>query len=421
MIPLLLPRQQEAAIFNFLVFIASPVKVSRTFPRERVMEESGGLIAEQVAAAAAARTRAAVKQLHFGEGEETKLAAVAEIKKVVAGDTQEKRRMAALGVIPPMVAMVAELKDEHRRRLVVETLEQLAHGTFKNKALIVEAGLLVKLGGPKVNSSELEKNQCLAPLLSSLSSLAKTEFPIDARQMLPFLIQILDSNETTKQSKLACVAALYNLSTKLENIKAIVSSGAVHELLKLSQNRVIGGGGGAEGALSTLSNLMLSETGKRAIADDPIAVEALMETMAREDEPKCQELAAYLLMVVAHRSNEQRRRMAELGIVQLALEVALLGSPLAQKRALKMLQWFKNEGRERIRGHSGPQPEELLISGDSSTCERQLRECKKAVRRMVKQSLDRNMEVITRRAHAPEGFSRLKTLAATSSSKSLPC
>lgn len=280
----------------------------------------------------------------------------------------------------------------------------------------MEAGLLVKLGQPTVNSSDLQKNQCLAPLLSSLSSLAKTKFPIDATQMLPFLIQILDSNQTTKQSKLACVAALYNLSTKLENIKAIVSSGAVRVLLKLSQNR-----GGAEGALSTLSNLMLSETGKRAIADDPFAVEALMEAMASEDEPKCQELAAYLLMVVAHRSKGQRRRMAELGIVQLALEVALLGSPLAQKRALKMLQWFKNEGRERILGHSGPQPEELLSSGDSSTCERQLRECKKAVRRMVKQSLDRNMEMITRRAHAPEDFSRWKTLAATSSSKSLPC
>lgn len=281
----------------------------------------------------------------------------------------------------------------------------------------MEAGLLVKLGQPMVNSSELQKNQCLAPLFSSLSSLAKTKFPIDATQMLPFLIQILDSNQTTKQSKLACVAALYNLSTKLENIKAIVSSGAVRVLLKVSQNR----GGGAEGALSTLSNLMLSETGKRAIEDDPIAVEALMEAMAREDEPKCQELATYLLMVVAHRSKGQRRRMVELGIVQLALEVALLGSPLAQKRALKMLLWFKNEGRERIRGHSGPQPEELLSSGDSSTCERQLRECKKAVRRMVKQSLDWNMEVITRRAHAPEDFSRLKTLAATSSSKSLPC
>ncbi|XP_074569142.1 uncharacterized protein LOC141825658 [Curcuma longa] len=385
------------------------------------MEQSGAVIAEHVAAedaaAEARRMQAAVKQLHFGEGEEMKLSAVAEIKKVAAGDAQRKRRMAALGVIPPMVAMVVELKDEHRRRLVVETLEELAHGTFKNKALIVEAGFLVKLGQPMVNSSELQEKQCLAPLLSSLSSLAKTKFPIDATQMLPFLIQILDSNQTTKQSKLACVAALYNLSTKLENIKSIVSSGAVHVLLKSSQNRV-GGGGGAEGALSTLSNLMLSETGKRAIADDPIAVEALMEAMAPEDEPKCQELAAYLLMVVAHRSKEQRRRMAELGIVQLALEVALLGSPLAQKRALKMLQWFKNEA---IRGHSGPQPVELMSSGDSSTCERQLRECKKAVRRMVKQSLDRNMEVITRRARAPEDFSRLKTLAATSSSKSLPC
>ncbi|WOK91375.1 hypothetical protein Cni_G00066 [Canna indica] len=393
--------------------VLSPVMeeevVGRVAPAEQEPPNDGA-----VEPTAAAMTRKAVKQLHFGECEEVRLAAAAEIKKLAAGDPRRKRLVAALGVVPPLVSLLVELKDDRRRKLVVETLVELAHGTFKNKALIVEAGLLVKL--PQLMSSEgLPKTQHLAPLLLSLSSLAKTQFPIDPNHMLPFVIQMLDSVETTDDMKRACVATLYNLSTKLDNIRAIVSGGAVHVLLKLSQNRKA-----SEGALTTLGNLMLTETGKKAIDEDSIAPEALMEVMAWEDEPKCQELAAYILMVLAHRSKVQRQKMAELRIVPLLLEVALLGSPLAQKRALKILQCFKHEGSARIGGHSGPQTEQYLSLSSGSAGRQQLRECKRAVKNMVKQSLDKNLQAIIRRANGSEDFSCLKSLATTSSSKSLP-
>ncbi|RWV97970.1 hypothetical protein GW17_00039210 [Ensete ventricosum] len=362
----------------------------------------------------------AVKQLHFGEREEIKVAAVAEIKKLVADDPGRKRLLAALGVIPPLVSMLVELQDYH---LIV-----LAHGSFnhiyfgdlsrtfacsRNKAFIVEAGLLVKLE-QLTNTEDLPRNQRLAPLLLSISFLAKTQSPVNPIRMLPFLIEISTATETTDETRLTCLATLYNLSTKLDNIRAIVSSGAVHILLKLTQNRKA-----SEGALATLGNLMLSETGKRAVEEDSMVPEALMESMAWEDEPKCQELAAYLLMVLAHRSRSQRQKMAELGIVPLVLEVALLGSPIAQKRALKILQWFKDEGRSRTGGHSGPQADQFSLPS-SSAGKQQTRECRRAVKKMVKQSLDRNMQVITRRAHASEDFSCFKSLAASSSSKSLP-
>ncbi|CAL9116284.1 unnamed protein product [Musa textilis] len=351
----------------------------------------------------------AVKQLHFGECEDVKVTAVAEIKRLAAGDPRRKRLLAALGVIPPLVSMLLQAQDDRRRQLVVETLVELAHGTFKNKALTVEAGLLLRL--PQLmNTEDLPKNQHLTALLLSLSFLAKTTFPIDPSPMLPCLIRILDAAETSDEMKLTCVAALYNLSTKLDNVRAVVSGGAVHVLLKSSQKmpRV------AEGALATLGNLMLCETGKKAVEEDAMVPEALMEIMAWEEEPKCQELAAYALMALAHRSKVQRKKMAELGIVPLLLEVALMGSPLARKRAIKMLQWFKEEGRARTGGHSGPPP------GHLSDGRQQIREGKRAVNTMVKQSLDKNMQVIMRRARASEDFSCFKSLAATSSSKSLP-
>lgn len=277
----------------------------------------------------------------------------------------------------------------------------------------MEAGLLVKLQ-QVTNTEDVPRNQRLAPLLLSLSFLAKTQSPINPIRMLPFLIKISTATETTDETKLTCLATLYNLSTKLDNVRAIVSSGAVHILLKLIQNRKA-----SQGALATLGNLMLSETGKRAIEEDSMVPEALMESMAWEDEPKCQELAAYLLMVLAHRSRTQRQKMTELGIVPLVLEVALLGSPIAQKRALKILQWFKDEGRARTGGHSGPQADQISLPS-SSAGKQHIRECRRAVKKMVKQSLDRNMQVITRRAHASEDFSCFKSLAGSSSSKSLP-
>ncbi|CAL9129239.1 uncharacterized protein LOC135679488 [Musa acuminata AAA Group] len=418
------PLRVAARIFDFLA--SSPCSSLTTNSEKSaaapvpavlspVMAESAGLPAAAAddGMVEVAAMQKAVKQLHFGEREEIKVAAVAEIKKLAAGDPGRKRLLAALGVIPALVSMLVELQDDQHRQLIVETLIVLAHGSFKNKALIVEAGLLVKLQ-QLTNTEDLPRNQRLAPLLLSLSFLAKTQSPINPIRMLPFLIEISTATETTDETKLTCLATLYNLSTKLDNVRAIVSSGAVHILLKLIQNRKA-----SQGALATLGNLMLSETGKRAIEEDSMVPEALMESMAWEDEPKCQELAAYLLMVLAHRSRTQRQKMTELGIVPLVLEVALLGSPIAQKRALKILQWFKDEGRARTGGHSGPQADQISLPS-SSAGKQHIRECRRAVKKMVKQSLDRNMQVITRRAHASEDFSCFKSLAGSSSSKSLP-
>lgn len=96
--------------------------------------------------------------------------------------------------------------------------------------------------------------------------------------------------------------------------------------------------------------------------------------MARDEEEKCREVAGYLLTVVAARSAEKRRRMVELGVVEMLMEIGLIGrSRIARERANRMLGWFK-VGEE----------------GDVKRCGREIR-C------LVKQSLDRNMESILKR------------------------
>ncbi|PKU82087.1 U-box domain-containing protein 4-like [Dendrobium catenatum] len=241
---------------------------------------------------------------------------------------------------------------------------------------MVDSDLLTKL--PQLHSkTNLSTIQSLTPLLHSISSLAKAQFPINSLPILSFLLPLLRSPSppTDATTLTSTTTTLYNLSTQLDNSKSIISAGTVHLLLNLCflQTKA------TEPGLATLANLALTEEGKRAIEEDSLVPEVLVAVMARDEEPKCQELAAYLLMVVARRSVEKRRRMVEVGVVEMLMEVGLIGrSRLVRERAIRMLGWLKD-------GRNGEMEE-----GDVKSCKREIR-C------MVKQSLDRNMESILRR------------------------
>ncbi|KAJ6333419.1 hypothetical protein OIU76_026283 [Salix suchowensis] len=280
---------------------------------------------------------------------------------------------------------------------------------------MVEAGIFSKL---PVNIDVLEEptRHEFAELILSLSSLANhTQFPLASSEVLPFLIRILESNSSC-ETKEPCLGTLYNLSAVLDNAGALLSNGVAQTLLRLIPVKPL-----SEKALATLGHLVVTLMGKKAMENSPLVPESLIEVMTWEDYPKCQELSAYILMILAHQSSAQREKMAKSGIVPVLLELALLGSPLAQKRALKLLQWFKDERQTRMGPHSGPQTARIAIG--SPVNHREAQEGKKLMKNLVKQSLHKNMELITRRANATSGdsSSRLKSLVISTSSKSLPC
>ncbi|PKA64701.1 U-box domain-containing protein 2 [Apostasia shenzhenica] len=343
--------------------------------------------------------RRSVKGLLFG-GWEEKAAAAATIRDFAKADAGRRRALAELGVVPPLVFMIVEAAEDGRRRLALEALLELANGSFTNRVLMVEAGLLTNL--PKLMKTT--SKQELALLLLSISSLAKTHFPVDLRPIVSLLLSILTATNPPAgdDALLACTAALHNLSLKLDNTKSIVSSGTVHVLVKLCINSRT-----AEEALAALGNIVLSEVGKKAIEDEPIVPEVFVEILERSEEPKCQELAAYLLMVLARRSPARRQRMLEAGIVPVLLELVLLGSSIARQRALRMIQWFK---------------EERQIWGDGRVLdedEGEMKQCRRAVRRMVRESLDKNMDCMLKRGNESSS-SFMKAIGVSSSSKSLP-
>ena len=282
---------------------------------------------------------------------------------------------------------------------------------FRNKALIMDAGILSKLPG-NIGVLDEETMHDFAQLVLSVSSLANSQFPVNSSMMVPFVISVLESNSSL-DTKEYCLGTLYNLSNMLDNANTLASDEVFNILLRLSSVKQT-----SEKALATLGNLVVTLTGKKALESSPMVPESLIEIMTWNDKPISQELSAYVLMILAHQSPVQRLKMSNAGIVPVLLEVSLLSSPLAQKRALRLLQWFKDERQTKMRPHSGPQTQRL--SSGSPVNQREVSEGKKVMKNMVKQSLYKNMESMARRAHGDESSSKLKFLVISSSSKSLP-
>ncbi|CAN6341173.1 unnamed protein product [Urochloa humidicola] len=368
--------------------------------------------------AASASTRAVVRRLSFGAAEEKREAA-GEVAALARSDERTKRLLPELGVGPPLVAMLADARAGVGARLAAAgALVELARGTHRNKVHIVKAGLLKKL--PQL--MDVARSQQLAQLLLSISSLANTDFPLSTSELLPLLVNTLSADDVPADTKLPCLAALRNLSAKLEHVRDVVSSGAVRALVSLvpDTDRKT-----SEAALCILGELAASSgaAGRKAVEEEEAAPRAILEAMTWHESARCQEHAAYLAMVlVAHghgSGGAMRRRMRQLGVVQALLEVSLLGSPLAQRRAAKILQWFKEEGQSRIRAQSGPRME---MEGTSCHCDIQEGEDRRdTMGKIVRQSLDRNMKSILRRATASVDLTNVKLLVTSSSSKSLPC
>ncbi|XP_037444124.1 uncharacterized protein LOC119312489 [Triticum dicoccoides] len=371
-----------------------------------------------------AAMRRAVRRLSLGAATEGEWAeAAGEVGRLARSDERTKRALPELGVVPPLVSMLADAGAGAGARLAAaRALLELARGTHRNKVHIVKAGLLKKL--PRL--MDLSGSHDLALLLLSVSSLANTDFPLSTADLLPFLVATLTPTDVPADTRLACLAALRNLSAKLEHVRAVVTSGAVRALLApslLERTEAV-----AEAALGVLADVAAaSAAGRREMAEDEEAPRALVEAMARHESAGCQEHATYLVMALAHGGGgggrALLRRMRPLGAVQALLEVSLLGSPLARSRAAKILQWFKDDGQDRIRAHSGPRMEAAAppaCHGNDGGADG-TRACRSAVDRIVKQSLDMNMRSIMRRATASVDMTNAKQLVASSSSKSLPC
>lgn len=303
----------------------------------------------------------------------------------------------------------------------------------RNKAAIVKAGAVHKMLCIAEGASGALTEALVANFLC-LSALDANKPVIGASGAAPFLVRAFEA-AATEQVRHDALRALLNLSIAAANVPHLLATGLVPSLVA-----AIGDMSASDRALAALCNVVAAcPEGRRAVSRVPDAVPVLVDVLNWSDEAGCQEKAAYVLMVLAHRSYSDRAAMAEAGAASALLELTLVGTALAQKRASRILEILRaDKGKqladdasggvvatvsapqERGRGRAGRE-EDDDTEGELDLMSNE----KRAVRQLVQQSLQSNMRRIVRRARlprelAPASAENLKALTGSSTSKSLP-
>lgn len=359
------------------------------------------------------------------------------IRRLAKEDGEARTSLALMGAIPPLVAMIGidEASDESSSQIeAMYALLNLGIGNDLNKAAIIQAGALHKML-QKIKSSnesfEPAASEAIVANLLALSALDSNKPIIGTSGAIPFLVSILEDSDDkcSSQAKQDALKALYNLSISPSNIPLIVETNVIQYLISMLGDMEV-----SERILAMLSNVILNSEGRRCISSVPDVFPVLIDVLNWTDSSGCQEKASYVLMVMAHKSYGDRQRMIEAGVGSALLELTLLGSTLAQKRASRLLECLRvDKGKQVSRSFNGGASAAVSapICGPSSSSmtnvnkeeEDMMSEEKKAVKQLVQQSLQNNMRKIIKRANLPQDFvpsEHLKSLAVSSTSKSLP-
>ncbi|WOK94036.1 hypothetical protein Cni_G02738 [Canna indica] len=367
----------------------------------------------------------AVRTLQLGGGNEERnrrKEAATKVRRLAKNDPEARKTLAMLGVIPPLVAML-DSKDSNLHLSALYALLNLGIGNALNKAAIVEAGAVDKMLSLIESGCSPSVSEAIVANFLGLSALDSNKAIIGVSGAITFLLSaFLNGSSMARQDALR---ALFNLSIAPSNVARLVNARLIPALLDSLSNMEV-----SERALAVLANLVVTVEGRRALSQCAKAFSNLIDVLGWCDAVGCQEKAAYVLMMMAHKARPcggERAAMVEAGAVSALLELILLGSPLAQKRASRVLEALTaDQGKGAnsavvscVATVSAP------LSGGAAVAEEgdMMSEERRAVRELVQQSLHSNMRRMIRRANLPQYFAlseRFTFTSATSIPKSLP-
>ena len=285
------------------------------------------------------------------------------------------------------------------------------------------------------NAPSQEVSDAIVANFLGLSALDSNKPIIGSSGAVPFLVKTLKilDGKSRCQARQDALRALYNLSISPSNISFILESDLIPFLLNALGDMEV-----SERILSILSNVVSTPEGRKGVRIVPEAFPILVDVLNWTDSPGCQEKASYILMVMSHKAYGDRQAMIEAGVVLSLLELTLLGSTLAQKRASRILEVLRvDKGKqvsENFGGNMSAAVSAPICASSSSSTNPNVQAClveevgmmseeKKAVKQLAQQSLQNNMRRIVDRANFPQDFvpsEHFKSLTASSTSKSLP-
>ncbi|KAF5939921.1 hypothetical protein HYC85_021088 [Camellia sinensis] len=361
------------------------------------------------------------------------LGAAIDVRRLTKENSEARTTLALLGAIPPLVSLLGS-EDLDSQIASLYALLNLGIGNDANKGAIVKAGavhnMLKLIESPNGFPNPAVAEAIVANFLG-LSALDSNKPIIGSSGAIPFLVKTvkdLDKTSST-QAKEDSLRALYNLSILPLNISLILEADLVPFLFSALGDMEV-----SERILSILSNVVSTTEGRKGVSVVSDALPILIDVLNWTDSPGCQEKAAYILMVMAHKSYGDRQAMIEAGLVSSLLELTLLGSTLAQKRASRILEclrfredleveWALTVSAPICGSSSSSADPNLQLKDYSEEEEGMMSEERKAVKQLVQQSLQNNMSRIVKRANLPQDFvpsDHLKSLTSSSTSKSLP-
>ncbi|XP_071727466.1 U-box domain-containing protein 45-like [Rutidosis leptorrhynchoides] len=382
--------------------------------------------------------KAVVKRLQCG-GNDDVLSAAKDVRRLAKEDSGARTTLALLGAIPPLVGMLVS-DDLDSQIAGLYALLNLGIGNDTNKAAIVKAGAVHKMLDLIKSPSEVPNPDVSAAIVANflgLTALDSNKPIIGSSGAISFLVKtFINSTEgkVDKQVVQDCLRALYNLSILPTNVLPMIEINDFVSLLLTT----LGDMEVSDRILSILSNVVSTPEGRKAFSSVHDSFVILVDVLSWNDSPNCQEHATYILMVMAHKSYRDRQAMIESGVSSSLLELTLLGSTLAQKRASRILEILRTDKGKQVSetfvATMGSNVSEPLYGSANSRSmrskdpkdsedDRMMSDENKAVKHLVQQSLHTNMRRIVKRANLQQDFvpsERFRSLTSMSTSKSLP-
>lgn len=265
--------------------------------------------------------------------EDVKVRAAKEIRNMTKTSARSRAKLAAGGVIVPLVKMLSSPNMEAKEAALLALLN-LAVKNEKNKIAIVKTGaieLLVDLLESK--NAHLKEHAAAAILTLSASSVNKPIIGSSGATQL--LVELLATG--THQGKMDAVMALYNLSTYPDNLAVILAAEPVPALIALlkeyrKSSRV------AEKISALLESLSALEEGRICIVKEEGGILTLVEVIEDGSLQSREHAVGALLTMCESNTYNYREAILKEGVIPGLFELIIQGTPKAQEKARALLQ-----------------------------------------------------------------------------------
>lgn len=271
----------------------------------------------------------------------SQIAAARDVRKLVrrsksaAGKTRS--RLAAAGVIEPLVLMLVSPKAEAREASLLALLN-LAVRNDRNKIRIVTSGAIPPLID-LLKSDDGNLRELTTAAILTLSTATSNKPAIVSGGTAPLLVQILSSG--TVQGKVDAVTALYNLCTDSENPTPILDVSAVPSLINLLKeckkySKF------AEKTTALLEILSKTEEGPVAISETESGILTLVETVEDGSLVSTEHAVGALLTLCQSCRSKYRELILNEGAIPGLLRLTAEGTVEAQERSRMLLDLLRD-------------------------------------------------------------------------------